>query len=165
MFRHYFLPHLGPARARNARGTATEVDIVKGCSLAVRREAFEAAGGWDERTFMYAEENEFCLALQRAGYANVLLPTAVITHYGGAASADRYVEQQVLATRNGVAFLRRHGSSALVAFDRASGVIAYGMRAAAFAALARLRPARHEEFARRGAAARALLRWYALDHA
>ena len=44
------------------------VDLVKGCALAVRRDAFDAVGGWDESYFMYSEERELCYALQQAGY-------------------------------------------------------------------------------------------------
>ena len=165
VFRHYFLPHLGPARARRVRGAATAVDIVKGCSLAVRREAFDAAGGWDERTFMYAEENELCLALQERGFINVFLPASVITHHGGAASPDRYIEQQVLAVRNTIAFFRRRGPRGLVAFDRAAALLAFGLRSVAFRILAAASPARRTHYLLRAQAASALLRWYALDHA
>lgn len=154
------LPAAGPPLDRPA-----PVDVVKGCALAVRREAFDAVGGWDDRYFMYAEENELCLALARAGRPSVFVPDAVVTHLGGAASADRYAEQQVVASRSHVAFLRRHSSPALVAFNRAASAAAYGVRAVAFGALARLRPARAEEYRRRGEAASAIWRWYAFDHA
>lgn len=152
---------LPPSRPALDRPQA--VDVVKGCALAVRRDAFERVGGWDERYFMYAEEDEFCLALRRAGYENVFLPNAAITHYGGAASLDRYVEQQVLAVRSAIAFRRRHRSRGLVGYSRALGAAAYGARAAVFPILARLRPARGDEYRRRGAAAAAISRYLALD--
>lgn len=152
-----------PALGARADGPA-EVDIVKGCALALRRDAFDAVGGWDERYFMYAEENELCLALRQAGYVNVFVPGAVITHYGGAASADRYAEQQVLASQSSVAFLRRHRSRALVEFNRVAGTVGFGARAVLFPLLARLRPDRADEYRRRGAAAAAISRYLALDH-
>ncbi|MDT0633173.1 glycosyltransferase family 2 protein [Rubrivirga sp. S365] len=140
------------------------VDVVKGCALALRREVFDAVGGWDERYFMYAEENELCLALARAGRQNAFVPDAVVTHIGGAASAGRYAEQQVVASRSHAAFLRRHGSPALARFHRAGSAVGYGARAVAFRALARLRPARAADYRRRGDAAAAIWTWAVFDY-
>ena len=39
------------------------------------------------------------LGAPRAGYANVYVPAAVVTHFGGASTAERYVEHQVMAMR------------------------------------------------------------------
>ncbi len=145
------------------RDRPSPVEVIKGCALALRRDAFDRVGGWDERYFMYSEEIELCLALVRAGYRNVYLPDAVITHYGGQASLDRYAEQQLLAARSHTAFLRTHGSRGLVAFQRFFGMTGFAVRAVAFAVAARIRPER-EDFPRRGRAASLLWRYYAFDH-
>ena len=160
-----FLAPASIARLALSRGgEPVDVDVVKGCSLAVRRGPFEAVGGWDESTFMYAEENELCFALQRLGLVNRIVPSAVITHHGGAASLDRYVEHQILATRNGVAFMRRYASRGLVGFHRAMGAVAFAARAAAFPLLALAVPGRRNEYRRRGKAAAALAKWFAFTH-
>ncbi len=150
------------SRPRPPLDQPSRADVIKGCALALTRKAFEAVGGWDERYFMYAEENELCLALDAAGYHNAFVPSAVITHYGGAASADRYVEQQLMAVQSADAFLRRHGSGALVRFNRVAAAVGYGARVPAFAALARVQPSRAAEYRRRGAAAAAICRYHAL---
>ena len=157
--RHFLsLPAPHPRRDR-----PRPVDVVKGCALAVRRDAFDRVGGWDERYFMYAEENELCLALVRAGYRNWFVPGAVVTHHGGVASAERYVEHQVLAMQSATAFLRRHGSPRLVAFHRLLGASTFAARAGLLGAAARLRPG-DEGLRRRSRAARALWRYLAFDH-
>ena len=157
--RHFLaLPAPHPRRDR-----PRPVDVVKGCALAVRRDAFDRVGGWDERYFMYAEENELCWALAQAGYVNWFVPGAVVTHHGGVASADRYVEHQVLATRSATAFLRRHGSPALVAFHRALGASTFAARAGLLGAAARLRPG-DRSLQQRSRAARAVCRYFALDY-
>ena len=148
----------------NATDQPTPVDIVKGCALAMRRDVFDHVGGWDASIFMYAEENELCLALHRLGYTNLYVPDAIITHLGGAASLDRYAEQQVVASRSYVAFLKRHRSPAFVRFHRAASCVGYGARYAAFGLLATSRPTRAEAYRRRQEAAAAVWRWYAFGY-
>ena len=157
---HHCFPVFGGPRSPRTE-YPVEVDVINGCALALRRDAFDAVGGWDERYFMYSEESELCLALHQAGYVNVFVPEAVITHYGGAASADRYVEQQILASQSTDAFLRRHGTASLVLFNRVVAATGYGVRAGVFAVLSRLRSDRADEYARRGAAATAIWKYHA----
>ncbi len=148
-----------PLPAQTAR-----VDVVIGCALAIAREAFDRVGGWDERYFMYAEEFELCWQLRDAGYASYYVREAEITHLGGQAGLDRYTEQQLINARSGVAFLRRHYPAYVLWANRAGGAAGFAVRDAAFAALARLRPAQAADYRRRGHAARALWTWYALTY-
>ena len=61
---------------------------LSGSCLLLRREAFEAVGGFDERYFMYMEDVDLGDRLTRAGWSNVYVPDAVIRHdRGHAASA------------------------------------------------------------------------------
>ena len=157
--RHFLsLPAPHPRRDR-----PRPVDVVKGCALAVSRDAFDEVGGWDERYFMYAEENELCLALAQSGRQNWFVPGARVTHYGGAASAERYVEHQLLAMKSATAFLRRRGSRGLVAYHRALGAVTFAARALLLEAASRLRPG-DDRLRQRSRAARALWRYLAFDH-
>lgn len=140
------------------------VDAVKGCAIAVRRDAFEAVGGWDASYFMYAEEVELCWALRAHGFATVFLRPAVITHHGGVASQDQYVRQQVIDRRSHLQLLRRHASPATVAANRALGTVGYGARAAAFSVLMRLRPEQADDYRLRRDAASALWRWFLREY-
>ena len=140
------------------------VDIVNGCALALRREAFDAVGGWDESYFMYAEETELCFALRQAGYTTYFVRAAQITHYGGASTQDTYAAQQIVQQRSALQFLRRHHSRWFVAWYRITGVLGFGLRAVLFPMLARLRPTRASAYRQRGEAAAALFRWFLRDY-
>ncbi len=60
------------------------VDWLSGACLLARRDALEQVGGFDEKFFMYFEDNDLCLRLRRAGWKIFYNPTVTITHFGGA---------------------------------------------------------------------------------
>ena len=49
----------------------------------VRRDAFEAVGGFDETFFMYFEDVDLCVRLEKAGWKLAQEPGAVVHHAGG----------------------------------------------------------------------------------
>ncbi|HVE63929.1 MAG TPA: glycosyltransferase family 2 protein [Mycobacteriales bacterium] len=59
---------------------------LSGSCLLLRRAAFDEVGGFDPAYFMYFEDLELCRRLSRAGWQNVYVPSAVVTHEGGAAT-------------------------------------------------------------------------------
>ncbi|MDO4910281.1 MAG: glycosyltransferase family 2 protein [Corynebacterium sp.] len=59
---------------------------LSGSCLLVRRQAFEKIGGFDERYFMYMEDVDLGDRLGRAGYSNIYVPSAQITHDQGHAA-------------------------------------------------------------------------------
>ena len=54
------------------------VDWAHGAVLAVRREAWEAIGGFDERLWLYAEDLDLCWRARRAGWTPRDVPSAVV---------------------------------------------------------------------------------------
>lgn len=60
---------------------------LSGSCMLLRREAFEAVGGFDPSYFMYCEDMDLCRRLAEAGWSNVYVPSAVITHLGGQATS------------------------------------------------------------------------------
>lgn len=67
--------------------TEREAGWLSGSCILVRWDAFEAIGGFDERYFMYLEDIDLGDRLTRAGYINVLCPSASITHAQGHSTA------------------------------------------------------------------------------
>ena len=59
---------------------------VKGAALAIRRQAFDSVGGFDESYFMYAEELDLCKRLRAAGWEIHYTPEAAVTHIEGAST-------------------------------------------------------------------------------
>lgn len=161
-----YLPVLDALRGRDRRtdlvpATSGPVDVVKGCALAIPRRTFDMVGGWDTSYFMYAEEVELCWQLRQAGYETYYFRDPVITHLGGVASRDRYVEQQILDRSSALQFLRRHGGSARVLLNRLAGAIGFGSRVLGFSLLIRLRPEQADDYYLRREAAAALFYWFA----
>lgn len=81
---------------------------VKGAALAIRREAFDAVGGFDESYFMYAEELDLCHRLHAAGWEVHYAPEATVVHVEGASTdQDRHaMAGQLFASLE--RFYRRH---------------------------------------------------------
>ena len=81
---------------------------LSGACLLLRREAFEAVGGFDEDYFMFFEDVDLGDRLGRAGWENLYVPSVQVTHVGGTswrakpasmisahhASAARYVARR-----------------------------------------------------------------------
>ena len=60
---------------------------LNGCCLLLRTEAFRHIGGFDERFFLFYEDDDLCLRMQRAGFECLFEPAANAWHVGGASSA------------------------------------------------------------------------------
>jgi GT2 family glycosyltransferase len=94
------------------------VSWILGAALAIRRAAFDAAGGFDERYFMYFEEVDLAYRLQKAGWRVHFAPVADITHVG-AASTSRVADRMRLEYYVSMArFYRHHHSSRRLAAMR-----------------------------------------------
>ncbi len=90
-----FAPHL---RQNHSPDDESKVPWAIGACLLVRREAYEQIGGFDERFWMYAEETDWQKSMREAGWSIVFVPSAVVTHLGGASGAG--------STRTSVEFFR-----------------------------------------------------------
>ena len=77
------------AAYRRERGAPAEGEAgwLSGSCLLLRREAFAAVGGFDPAYFMYFEDLDLCERVCRAGWQVVYVPTAVVTHEGGASTS------------------------------------------------------------------------------
>ncbi|MAT89111.1 MAG: glycosyl transferase [Flavobacteriaceae bacterium] len=87
-----FLEAISPKRYPKRKKEYTqplEVDWVNGAFLFFRRSAFEQAGGFDTRIFLYFEEMDICHRLRKKGYASILIPAAKIEHHQGASTKPR----------------------------------------------------------------------------
>lgn len=69
---------------------------LSGACLAIRRDAFDAVGGFDPGYFMYFEDVDLCARIARAGWQNVYVPRAEVVH-SGAASTSRHAKAMLAA--------------------------------------------------------------------
>jgi GT2 family glycosyltransferase len=71
-------------------GRARRVPWAVGAFLLVRRAAWDAVGGFDERQWMYAEDLDLGWRLRRAGWWTRYEPRAVVDHHSAAATAQAF---------------------------------------------------------------------------
>lgn len=63
-----------------AEGGPIAVDWVAGMFMLFRSDAFRAAGGFDERFFLYYEDVDICRRLSSLGYGALYVPEATVIH-------------------------------------------------------------------------------------
>ncbi len=89
------------------RDSERQVDIVTGCLLLIRRETWDALGGFDDAFVMYGEEVDLCLRARAAGLQLWITPEATIIHYGGASQPVR-ADKLVRLMRAKMELIARH---------------------------------------------------------
>jgi N-acetylglucosaminyl-diphospho-decaprenol L-rhamnosyltransferase len=81
---------------------------LSGACLFVRREAFEAVGGFDESYFMYFEDTDLCERLSLAGWDVVYVPSAVVEHHGAHATSQNLALMSKAHHESAYRYLSRH---------------------------------------------------------
>lgn len=71
-----------------------------GAAMLVRREAFEAIGGFDSRYFCYFEDVDLCFRLRLAGWRVLQAPDAIVAHVGGGSAGARSAFAEFHGARN-----------------------------------------------------------------
>ncbi|HKP84702.1 MAG TPA: glycosyltransferase family 2 protein [Blastocatellia bacterium] len=84
------------ARTRNLRLDANlsdcAVDWIDGACLILRRAALDEVGLFDERFFMYSEDEDLCLRLKGGGWQVCYSARGTAIHHGGGSSAEAGLE-------------------------------------------------------------------------
>jgi GT2 family glycosyltransferase len=118
---------------------AREVPWAVGACLLLRREAFAAAGGFDERQWMYAEDVDLLWRMRSAGWLTRYAPAARVRHESGAATQLAFQGRQVNRfQRETYAMLRRRRGARRMWMTAAINISGAALRAGwnAFLALA-----------------------------
>lgn len=63
------------------------IEVLSGSAIFLRRDYFEAVGGFDENIFLYFEDDDLSIRLLKAGYGLYHVQDAVVRHVGNASSA------------------------------------------------------------------------------
>ncbi len=143
---------LGLTRRRHRR--AHDVAWAGAACVLIRRQVFEAVGGFDERFVMYCEDVDLCKRLRDGGYRLRYVPEAEALHHWGRSTAQRPGAMMIEAYRSRVRYFDKH-------FPGWGGRLARGLtslelmiRRAVFGLLA-LAPSRHRQALRARARATA----------
>ena len=97
-----------------------------GAALAVRREAFEAVGGFDERFFLFSEETDLCKRIRDAGWEARVEPSITFVHHAGKAGVHPPREAQMAYAR--LQYARKHFSGPRAAMYHAILVVHHLLR-------------------------------------
>lgn len=84
-----------PVSAIGPGTPSREADWVSGACMLIRRTAFAAVDGFDERYFLYWEDADLCRRLRQARMSIRYVPAVAVWHTGGGSSRSA----QALATR------------------------------------------------------------------
>lgn len=95
-----------------------ETDFITGCCLLIKREVIEKTcpgssrgiGLMSEEFFLYFEDADWCLRVQKAGYKCVYVPLVWIWHKVAASSIEFSYNYIYYNTRNGLLLGWRHGN-------------------------------------------------------
>lgn len=89
------------------------VDWVTGACFAIRRECWEAVGPFDERFFLYYEEQDYCRRVRDAGFRVYHVPTAAVLHHVGGSARHRPWESLVDRYRSLIQYFAKHAPERL----------------------------------------------------
>lgn len=88
-YRQAFYEHRAKQPYRIPDGTCS-AKWLHGCCMLVRVDAFRSFGGFDEKFFLFYEDDDLCLRALQAGYDCLLEPRAEVLHPGGASSTPSW---------------------------------------------------------------------------
>lgn len=109
-----------------------QVDYCSACSLLVRRDVWEAAGGFCEDYFpAYYEDVDFCLSIRALGYRVLYAPRSRLRHYEGGSSDPAF---RVFLHRYQVRRFRDRWGRVLQELEPANPASAAAVRRAVFRA-------------------------------
>jgi N-acetylglucosaminyl-diphospho-decaprenol L-rhamnosyltransferase len=104
------------------RSAPLRVDWVSGACMLLRRDAFDAVGGFDGGYFMYFEDMDLCLRLARAGWRVLFDPGAEVVHAGGNSTRKAPYRKVVNHHRSTLRFYcRRYAGDPRIVFAPAVG--------------------------------------------
>ena len=90
------------------RRKGSSVGWLSAACLLCRREAFEQAGGFDERFFIYFEDIDLCYRFRKAGWKLIHVPAVRIFHEGGATTAPRAAASRFEYRKSQLYFYRKN---------------------------------------------------------
>jgi N-acetylglucosaminyl-diphospho-decaprenol L-rhamnosyltransferase len=84
------------------------VDWVEGACLILRRAALDQVGLFDERFFMYSEDEDLCLRLKQHGWSVCFSAGGTAIHHGGASTTQNRLEMLRHFYSSQLLFLSKH---------------------------------------------------------
>lgn len=83
-------------------------EVLSGCFLMVRREAFDEVGGLDEDFFFYGEDTDWGRRFRDADWGCVYHPEAVAIHFGGGSTAAYPIKYYLTMEKADLLYWQKH---------------------------------------------------------
>jgi N-acetylglucosaminyl-diphospho-decaprenol L-rhamnosyltransferase len=108
----------------------SEVEAISGACQMVRRKAFERVSMYTTDYFMYAEDVDLCLKMNRLGLRNLYVPDALVKHHGGQSSNAVVVSgwSAILMRESWKRFFEQHRSRRYARMFQATVVLQAALR-------------------------------------
>jgi len=85
----------------------TDVGILRGACLGVKKEMIEEIGAYDEDFFFYFEDTEWCIRAHKNNWKVILHPKIKIPHIGGSSSSELYSKSRIEFYRSRIIFWKK----------------------------------------------------------
>ena len=95
-------------RAVQGSGSLAGIAYFCGAAVMVRREAFEAVGGFDPSFFFYCEDPDLCKRLADGGWDLAFVPETAIVHVGASSSKSIRIGADIERNRGRCHYIRKH---------------------------------------------------------
>ncbi len=90
--------------------TSQSVDFATGCCMLIKKEVLEKVGLFDDTFFLYFEDGDLSMRIQRAGFILMYTPKAIIWHINAGSSGSGSSLHDYFLTRNRMVFGMRYVS-------------------------------------------------------
>lgn len=90
-----------------SREGCDEIDWVSGGALFIRKELFQALGGFDENFFLYFEDMDLCKRASDGGFSVEFLPSLQFSHQGGKSFSSKQLQKKYYADSQ-VQYFKKH---------------------------------------------------------
>jgi len=108
----------------DGRMSDCSVEWIDGACLMLRRAALDDAGLFDERFFMYSEDEELCYRLRKRGWVVCFCADGSVSHHGGASSRFNKTDNLRHFFLSQMLFLSKHrGSYSVLMYDVAMWIV------------------------------------------
>ena len=91
------------------RKKTIETDVVPGTAMMIRKDIFEKIGGFDDRFFLFFEENDVCRRVKNSGFKVGILPNAKIVHFWGRSTKKRKDTEKIFSKSRFLYFKKHFG--------------------------------------------------------
>lgn len=102
----------------------SEVPVIQGSSIFIRKNDFVNLGYFNEDLFLYSEETDLCYRIKKMGKKVGINVSAIIIHIGGTSTSSNFLKLEIVKHQSRKKFLLKH-KPGLILLNRITGIVGY----------------------------------------